>query len=233
MWFRLLIVPIICISFSAKADDRNPVRSLRLSFLPLLEGHPIKIDGYADTQSGAKLHVTMLRYYISGITLCQNNQALWKETNAYHLMDLETLESLILNLDAPPGLQFNRIRFNLGVDSATSCSGAHGGDLDPAKGMYWAWQSGYVNFKLEGVSPKSTARKHGFHFHLGGYKEPYAALQQITLNVKPANEIVVTLDLDRFLEGMDLSKQNSIMTPGKEALLLSQKAAGIFEVRDR
>ena len=57
-----------------------------------------------------------------------------------------------------------------------------GGDLDPTKGMYWAWQSGYINFKMEGSCSQCLATKNNFEFHLGGYQQPFYAMQTIELN---------------------------------------------------
>jgi hypothetical protein len=231
MRFRLLTTPIICTAFCLHAQASPPASALRLQFIPVLEGKAIEIKEDAPGQPAESLRITMLRFYISGVVLCQGSQEVWKEETSYHLMDAANPESLQLNLSPPEGLQYNRIRFNLGVDSATSSTGAHGGDLDPAKGMYWAWHSGYINFKLEGTSPLSTARKHAFHFHLGGYQAPYSALQPVSLPVYPARQILVKMDLTSFLTGLDLSRQNSIMIPGEEAVSLSQKAATIFQLQ--
>ncbi len=200
--------------------------SLKLRFSPAIGNKVLTLYNGASSDS---LRITMFRCYISGISLWQDNKAVWREANSYHLLDAAQPETMQLLLRVPVGMRCNGIRFMLGIDSATSSSGAHSGDLDPANGMYWAWQSGYVNFKLEGVSPQSTARKHQFHFHLGGYQQPFAAVQEISLPAHQAEEIVVKMDLDAFLSGIDLAKQNSIMIPGEEAFFLSKKAVSIFK----
>ena len=83
-------------------------------------------------------------------------------------------------------MRFNTIAFNLGIDSITNVSGAQGGDLDPTKGMYWAWQSGFINIKLQGTSNSCPPPKNEFEFHLGGYQYPFNSLQTIIL--KTGNE---------------------------------------------
>jgi hypothetical protein len=195
-----------------------------------MDRQPLRIAGDIAPVAD-KLSITMLRCYISAITLWQDGERVWQEPASYHLIDAELPESLALALHVPDGVRYNSIRFNLGIDSVTSTSGAHGGDLDPVKGMYWAWQSGYINFKLEGHSPVSTARRHQFQFHLGGYQSPYAAMQPIALAVQPAPQVVITMDVSRFLSGIDIAAQNSIMIPGAEAEALSKKAAGIFQIQ--
>jgi hypothetical protein len=199
--------------------------------VPVVDGEALSLTQEAEKLAGGKTGITLMRCYISGISLWRNGGAVWQEPNSYHLLDAENPETLQLSLQAPAGLQYDGIHFNLGIDSAVSTSGAHGGDLDPVKGMYWAWQSGYINFKLEGVSPTSTARKHQFQFHLGGYQSPYSALRAVSLAVRPADELVVRMDLTQFLSGIDMTRQNSIMIPGAEAAALSQKAATIFQAQ--
>ncbi len=207
---------------------RAPAQTTVLRFLPMMNGQALQLY---DGTSADSLRVTMLRCYISGISLWQDGQRVWGEENSYHLLDAEHPESLALALKTPPGLHYNKLRFSLGIDSATSCSGAQGGDLDPAKGMYWAWQSGYINLKIEGLSPLSGARRHQFQFHLGGYAAPYAAIQEVMLGVQPAREIPVRMETGTFLQGLDLAKQSSMMIPGRAAFELSRKAAAIFQTR--
>ncbi len=223
-----LLSNIICAVFCLSAAAQQKPSGLSLRFAPVLGGRELNLANTGGGTVDTGMSVTMLRCYISGVSLWEDGKEVWREQNSYHLLDAEAPASLAWVLNVPPRLLYNAIHFRLGIDSATSSTGAHGGDLDPARGMYWAWQSGYVNFKLEGVSPQSTARKHQFHFHLGGYQAPYAAMQEVSLAVHPSSEIAVRMNLDEFLSGIDLAKLNSIMIPGKEAFKLSIKAAAIF-----
>jgi hypothetical protein len=73
------------------------------------------------------------------------------------------------------------------------------GDLDPIKGMYWAWQSGYINMKIEGKSSSCRTRKNEFQFHIGGYLSPYYAMRKVALTYdKKATEINIGIDLYNF-----------------------------------
>ena len=58
----------------------------------------------------------------------------------------------LLNLYLPEG-DYTELQFLLGVDSLHNVSGAQTDDLDPAKDMFWTWNSGYVMAKMEGNSP--------------------------------------------------------------------------------
>jgi len=96
--------------------------------------------------------------------------------------------------------------------------------------MYWAWQSGYINFKLEGNSSLCPTREHEFQFHLGGYMFPFASMQEITLNVQASKQIHINVDIEEFMKQIDLTKQNQIMTPSFEAQDIITKAFSIFKV---
>jgi hypothetical protein len=85
----------------------------------------------------------------------------------------ETSQQIHLR-NIPPG-NYNQISFTIGVDSLRSTmdvSNRHG-VLDPAQGhdgMYWTWNSGYIFFKMEGISPAAPLEQDNkFYYHIGGY----------------------------------------------------------------
>lgn len=170
--------------------------------------------------------IDLVRFYISSIELSRGAEVAWKEQKSYHLIDFT--DSASLRVVLPNNIIFDRIRFCLGIDSVTNVSGAMGGDLDPAKGMYWAWQSGYINFKMEGMSPVVPARGHDIKFHLGGYATPNATIQTIELAVKNGKDITVGFDLRMFLASVKLGEVYNIMSPGPGAVTLSAQAAKCF-----
>ena len=94
--------------------------------------------------------------------------------------------------------------------------------------MYWAWNSGYINFKLEGTSDKCNTRKNEFQFHLGGYSGAQKALQNIVLKASEHN--VIYLNLNSFFSKIDLAKDNHIMSPGIEAVKFSKFIKTLFYV---
>ncbi len=129
------------------------------------------------------------------------------------------------------------LQCRLGVDSATNSAGALRGDLDPIRGMYWAWQSGYINFKLEGTSARCTARKKKFQFHLGGYLPPLQTVQVLTFSRNTAQaaqskEWLVIVDVREFLAGIDLATLHTVMSPSPDAVRLARKAASAFRLQN-
>lgn len=187
-------------------------------------------DSVYRLDNGDSVQIEVLRFYISGIELLDKGKTAWGEKNSFHLVDASSDRSLQVALTLPANISFDKIRFTLGVDSTTNVSGALGGDLDPTRGMYWTWQSGYINFKLEGTSRRSTARNNAFQFHFGGYLSPYASVQQVTLPKQNERKTTIGFDVRKWLGSIDLAQQNHVMTPGAEAVQLSKKVSALFTV---
>ena len=98
---------------------------------------------------------------------------------------------------------------------------------DPLLGMYWAWNTGYVNLKLAGKSNLILTKTHDFELHLGGYRYPLATAQNIEVDL---NDQYIYFDLQKlFSESINLSKNHHIMLPGKDAFLISQGLSDCFK----
>jgi hypothetical protein len=180
--------------------------------------------------SGSHVNFEILKFYISGIELINKNQTVWKEKKSFHLMDASDEKSMQILIPDFSSAAFNKIKFNIGIDSTVNVSGAMEGDLDPVKGMYWTWQSGYINFKVEGKCDVCKSRDHEFQFHLGGYQYPFNTFGTVTLNVIRDKQFTIAIDLEKLINGIDLATVDHIMSPGKEAVLLSKQVQEIFRI---
>jgi len=176
------------------------------------------------------LEISVMKFYLSGIEFHYTDGSILKEKNSFHLIDASDLETLKLKF--PKSKQtISKIRFNIGIDSTQSTSGALSGDLDPTKGMYWAWHSGYINMKIEGKSKRCVTRKNQFHFHLGGYMQPYYALRTVEIPIKNEDyNLQLVMDLASFFETLDLKEVNTIMSPSKTTMDLADKTAQLFRI---
>ncbi len=122
---------------------------------------------------------------------------------------------------------YDDVSFTLGLDSSKNVSGELENAYDPLLGMYWAWNTGYVNLKLAGKSSLVLTKTHDFEFHLGGYRYPLATAQNIEVNL---NDQYIYFDLEKlFSESINLSKNHHIMLPGKDAFLISQGLSDCFK----
>ncbi len=185
-------------------------------------------DSLIQLNDSNDLQIKALKFYVSNIQFLKNGKVALEEKNSSHLVDVSDAKSFQISIENKKNIEFDELKFDLGIDSTTNVSGAMGGDLDPTKGMYWAWQSGYINFKLEGTSKVCNTRNNEFQFHLGGYLQPNYCLQTLSFPLVNQGEINIDLDVRKIFEQIDLAKTNHIMSPSAEAVLISKIAANAF-----
>ncbi len=222
----ITILVFIALYSSALAQSAGE----RLLFHPTMNGQALELGrNYFATSLKDSVQFDALKFYISDVQLFQDDKFVFSLQKTHHLIDIEKQESLTINLSTnkDSSLTFNQVRFSLGVDSLTNSSGAFGGDLDPTNGMYWTWQSGYINFKLEGVSKACPARKNAFQFHLGGFLGEHNAIQNIRLVISE-KETKIEFPIDKFLEQINIKEQYQIMSPSVEAVAISKLVADLF-----
>lgn len=206
--------------------------SIKISWYERFKNIPIILhESVYPIENGNTIKFETLKFYISNIQLFQNDVDVYSEPNSFHLIDVSDTSSQNIFLNPPHRINFNKIKFNLGIDSITNVSGVMGGDLDPTKGMYWAWQSGYVNFKMEGTSTACTPPKNDFEFHLGGYQYPFNSLQKIELKTSSKTNLKIILELNKFFTAIDLTTQKYIMSPCVDAVIFSKQLANCFSVK--
>ena len=177
------------------------------------------------------LQLENFRFYISSIKLILKDNSIISEDNSYHLIDSEDTISQSIPIRIISKSEIKKVIFSIGIDSITSVSGALSGDLDPTKGMYWAWQSGYINMKIEGKSSSCKTRNNAFQFHIGGYLKPNYAIRTIELEPKISN-FDINVDLSNLFNQIKLSETNSIMIPGLKAMDIADKAKSMFSVSE-
>lgn len=155
------------------------------------------------TPLGEKITVQRFRYYISNISLTDNQGKTILLPADYFLVDEADSLSKIINLSVPDNA-ISSIQFLLGVDSIRNVSGVQTGSLDPMKGMFWTWNSGYIMAKLEGTSESSTIAGHYFTYHIGGFKGPNNTLKNITLTIPQTTtavqEIHINVDINTWFK---------------------------------
>ncbi len=214
-------VPAVC-----QITGRN-----MLVFQPVYDGAPVQFtQAYYPLNRNDSVRFESLKFYVSKIELLNKGILAYAEDNSFHLMDAASATTMLIKLNVPEGVTYTTIRFTLGIDSVTNVAGALGGDLDPTKGMYWTWQSGYINFKLEGSCSVSNARNHEFQYHIGGYRYPNSATQVVTLENVVARKCLVQIDLGEFIRGIDMTTTDHIMAPSVEAVTLARKLASCIRM---
>jgi hypothetical protein len=104
------------------------------------------------------------------------------------------------------------------------------GNLDPTTGMYWTWQSGYINFKLEGVASASPAKYNKFYWHIGGYRDPFNAQREVEISTKSANFTTIEIQLAHLFTKIDLSKLYQVMSPNTQSVQIANELSALFRI---
>lgn len=225
---KILVLVFISFYLNALAQNNS---LLKLSFKALIQNLPLKLDSDYVLTNNDTISIETCRFYISNIQLVQLNKTVFTDSTLAYLVDLAEPNSQVINLIIPKNIKYNAIKFNIGIDSNLNVAEVLSGDLDPTKGMYWSWQSGYINFKIEGKSKKSPSRYKQFQYHLGGYLSPYNALQQVEFKIKQTNTIHISFAMDEFLKPIDISQVYQIMSPSETNVYLSKKLALLLQVK--
>jgi len=128
--------------------------------------------------------VQAFKYYISNIKFTKSDGTVFSEKESYHLIDAGDVNRTQCTIANVPYGNYTSVSFMIGVDSARNCSGAQTGDLDPALGMFWMWDTGYIFAELVGTSPQDTAAglNHLFTYAIIGFKGQYNAIKTVGLN---------------------------------------------------
>jgi len=174
------------------------------------------------------IQIESCKFYISNINFYSNSSVLYSNSNFFKFVDFKSDSSLIITTQIPSNLFPDCISFDIGIDSNINKLGIQGGDLDPTNGMYWSWQSGYINFKLEGYSPKCNSRKNKFQYHIGGFTADNYSLQTVFIQNINRNNASIDIDLYTFFHQIDLEKETSVMVPGKRAVEIAKIVKGMF-----
>jgi len=234
------LVLIICSSF---ANAQKAQGHVSICFINTVNNNQLILDSNEYTNPfGESYRISKLKYYISNIKL-NSAKKIFTEPDSYHLIDAADTASLHFSFYAAAN-NYNSISFIVGVDSIKNVSGAQTGALDPANGMFWTWNSGYVFFKLEGSSPASTIINNRIEYHIGGFAGAGNALQYITLPL-PANEIlkiqegkssniIIETDINKIWQGandLKIAATPATMTPGVLSKKIAANYSNMFTIK--
>ena len=122
----------------------------QLNFQCNFQRDPLKFDSIYELNPGEFLSVKELKFYLSDFLFYNEQGEVLYHSDTLIFYDLEEGSSKLLLSEALEGVY--KIDFLLGLDSVKNVSGALEGPYDPLLGMYWAWNTGYINFKLKGTA---------------------------------------------------------------------------------
>jgi hypothetical protein len=236
--FYSLFLLFVMGSFQRKETDS----SLVIQFRAYVHGAPLELNKKYQNPFGEIFEITRFRFYAGKLAPVYSDANFKsKIPSHYHLIDFSDSATTRIELPVTAGIIYNGIQFQMGIDSADQNKGAQSGALDPAKGMFWTWNSGYINIKIEGISPFSTQPAHIFEYHIGGYRDAYNTVWQIKLYgtnnqsflISKENRIIIEvgMDLDYLFDGptpVRIRETSSCMKPGELARKISENFIGTF-----
>ena len=151
--------------------------------------------------SGETFSITALNYFVSNISLKDENGTVQKFPDQYFLVRQADANSQVITLKDVPSGNYSEMSFTIGVDSVKSVSpiADRVGALDITgygnDGMYWSWNSGYIFLKMEGTStavPKTTNANQAFAIHVGGYGGGWNGAAQTVNNLRTITVPITT-----------------------------------------
>ena len=198
----------------------------QLSVIPTWNKKPLELQHVYLTQNNDSISFSILKIYFSDFRFKDKISGRITSIDTlifYDLADSST-HSFFNNLNLS---NYESVAFTLGLDSSKNVSGELENAYDPLLGMYWAWNTGYINLKIMGESSAVPTNSHKFEFHLGGYRSPFATAQNIQIDL---NDQYIYFDLEKlFSENINLTKNHHIMLPCKDAFLISQGLSACFK----
>jgi hypothetical protein len=237
---NILFVPLLfLIVISFRKPEAGP--TLILHFRIYVHGEPMQLNKKYRNPFGEIYEISRFRFYIGNITPAYTDKETKPEkSSSYQLIDFSDSTTTFMEFPATMGT-CNGIEFELGVDSIDQNRGAQTGQLDPSKGMFWTWNSGYQSFKIEGYSPFSNQPAHIIAYHIGGYRYPFSTVWKIKMNttndeifrITSEYKIIVEVpvELDYFFDGptpLHIKEISSCTTPGELSRKISENFIGSF-----
>ncbi len=246
----VISVFVVALSLSSFLCEAQKKGRIKIKFENDERDESLFLGSHYTNSFNEEYTVTKCQYYISNILLKNNHNKIISEKDSYHLITEErnhlwqNQDSAFNQLnsfsfDVKPGI-YESISFLVGVDSIKNVSGAQAGELDPLKGMFWTWSTGYIMFKLEGTSPQSNIIDNKFEYHIGGSNGNNNVLRRVelplqSLKIKKGNhaEIVITAHIDKLWQSVNnlkISETPVCTSAGKMAAAIADNYSKIFSI---
>jgi len=229
-------------SLQQKVTAPQPMMNIHIKLQ--FEGLPIHLnEKYPNQYERDTFSISKFRFYLGRLSaIYPDSTKNKKNVSGYYLIDLSDSSSLHIRLPVSAG-SCKGLEFQIGIDSLDQLQGAQTGVLDPIRGMFWTWNSGYTNLKMEGASSASAEPAHQFAYHIGGTRDPYNTVfkldmittDHILTQISKGQEVNMELRFElalffQKLEPLHLSEHPVCTTPGDQAKNISW--AFLYSFRD-
>ena len=242
LWAVVILCTATLVGCTKENNSDNQQAKMQLAVEHLAGAKTLQLNVDMPTPNGEPIRYTVFKYYLSNLTLLNDRGEPLPSSPSYFLIDESDASSKQLQFNIPAG-SYSGIRFLLGVDSARNVSGVQEGALDPAKGMFWTWNTGYIMAKLEGKSIISTAPLQNVTYHIGGFRQANSVLKTITIpfgrtltvDANKQLEVKMNGDLDKWWKGVNtirIADNALIMEAGPDAVKVANNYANMFSLKE-
>ena len=164
----------------------------------------VVLGEWQKSDSNVSVRIDKLRWYVSLPPAGKKGSKAW-------LLNLSDSASLYQQMSRPVN---NKISLLFGIDSAIQVGGVGTGALDPLRGMYWTWQTGYVQWKMEGAI-RVDGLESPLELHLGGFDGVTKSQSMLSdyLIYPTTNSVIAQWDISPFLAEVVHRKKFGVMSP--------------------
>jgi hypothetical protein len=241
----LIVAGFVLLSCKKETSaDNKGSANLNIRFKAMVDADELIPGTTYKNAFGEDYSVKTFKFYVHGIELSnsQTNNVVRFDKNDHYLINAIDSSASFITLNVPPST-YDGISFIMGVDSIRNTSGAQTGPLDPAKGMFWTWSTGYIMAKLEGNSPAAQTPNNVIEYHIGGFKGAESVIRRVLLNfpsgqqvdLKKGSQSMITIsaNINRWFNhtsAIRISDKPVSMSPGSLATQIADNYATMFTV---
>lgn len=249
----VFLIAITCLCACSKEDSQHPPQEeptlLSLQFHHFMGANQLRLNsGEYVTAQRDHVAISTLRYFVSNIIFFGRDSVFYAvpKDSCYFIVNEADESSKIIRFAVPAG-EYTRLSFIIGVDSLKSNSdiAERTGVLDPLANenleMYRGPKSGYVFFKMEGLSPECPADSTGktcFRFDVGGFAGHFeyagSNIRTVSLRLPQGHTAVVVpgkpatihlaADLLRVFDGINLKEDHTLIFSERTARIADNYA---------
>lgn len=219
-----ILIAIVAMLYSCTKESATPNGQMVLEFDNIVGDANLQLntpDFIYTNANGETYKVTRFAYYVSNMSLRQADGTVYKDemsadgSEGYYLIDeADGISHEVTLKNIPPG-EYTEVQFTIGIDASQVDQTTQSGPLDPDKGMFLDWNSGYIAVALEGIAPSSPETNNIFQYYISGYRddaendELVNNLKTITLSFHQPVEIEaahepkahILIDVSKILDG--------------------------------
>lgn len=207
------------------------------------DGNEIELNtGNYTNQQNEQMTISTINYWFTNVKFIKSDGSEYAEEESYRLIRGDQSNTMHFHVSDVPNGTYKGVKFMIGVDVPRNTSGAQTGALDPAINgdMFWSWNTGYIQFKLEGTSTVSTNADKSYKFHIGGVGQGIETPREVTLMFpsevtvgEKDGSIHLIADVDKFFgpsTPVSIANMSTMMHPNAMAAKIADNYAQMFRI---